>query len=210
MELMFYNSFIIPQGNPVHIGGRSLFSTVSSAWQPLICLVSVRIFLLWIFHMNRIIYTTMWSCVSGFLSLTCFQGSPVLEHVLVPDLFFWLNNPLYRYHNFLFIIWWRCLAYFYLLAVVNSAAATNIQAELPLSLPLSLPPFFPFSLLLFFSPPSPPPSRPFSLLSFLLPPSFSPFPLFIFRSVGMDSRASHMLCKCSTYWAIAPAPVFLF
>ena len=75
---------------------QSLFILTSpSLWQPLISLWGFLFIL-------DISCKWMWSLMPGFLHLACFfQGSSMLEHVLVIHFYIWLNNiPLYQRTRF--------------------------------------------------------------------------------------------------------------
>lgn len=65
-----------------------------STWEPRICFLSLRIYLFWLSHVNKIIRSIV---VSGFFHLACSQASSMLQHTPVIHSFLWLSNiPLYR------------------------------------------------------------------------------------------------------------------
>ena len=62
------------------------------------CILSLQIYLFWIFHVNRIIWKVVF--VTSFFHFAYSQRSSRLWHVLRLHSFLWPNTPLYGYATF--------------------------------------------------------------------------------------------------------------
>ena len=68
------------------------------------CILSLQIYLFWIFHVNRIIWKVVF--VTSFFHFAYSQRSSRLWHVLRLHSFLWPNTPLYGYATFYLSILW--------------------------------------------------------------------------------------------------------
>ena len=98
--MWFQNISIIPKRSLILASSHYQFHPSSSPEQPQSYFLLLWMCLFWASHINGLIQIRHF--VSGFFHLACFQGSSMLQRVLVLHPFLWFNEiPLHGYNHIL-------------------------------------------------------------------------------------------------------------